>query len=85
MIRWAMAWYYFDSREDGEVILDDVGVEVAGLPAVKLLAAKGLAELALDVLPGASERCLGIDVRDSASNPVLTTELTFQARVLTVP
>jgi hypothetical protein len=52
---------------------------------VKILAAKGLAELALDVLPGVSERCLGIDVRDSASNPVLTTELTFQARVLIVP
>jgi hypothetical protein len=80
-----MAWYFFDSRDDGEVIIDDVGVEVSGLPAVKVLAAKGLAELALDVLPGSSQRCLGIDVRDRDSNPVLTTELTFQARVLVTP
>ena len=77
-----MAWYFFDSRDDGEVVVDDVGLEVAGLEAVKVLAAKGLAELALDVLPGTSERCLGIDVRDNDSQPVLTTELTFQARVL---
>ncbi len=77
-----MAWYFFDSRDDGEVVVDDVGLEVAGLEAVKVLAAKGLAELALDVLPGTSERCLGIDVRGEDSEPVLTTELTFQARVL---
>ena len=78
-----MAWYFFDSRDDGEVVVDDVGIEVATLEAVKVLAAKGLAELAVDMLPGSSERCLGIDVRDRASKPVLTTELTFQARVLT--
>ena len=85
MIDGTMALYFFDSRDDGKVVIDNVGVEVAGLPAVKVLAAKGLAELALDLLPGTSERCLGIDVRDSASNPVLATELTFQARVLVTP
>jgi len=77
-----MDWYYFDTRDDGEVVTDDVGIEVAGLETVKVLAAKGLAELAVDVLPGSSQRCLGIDVRDIHSEPVLTTELTFKARVL---
>jgi hypothetical protein len=77
-----MDWYFFDSRDDGVVVTDDVGLEVADLDTVKVLAAKGLAELALEVLPGATQRCLGIDVRDKQSIPVLTTELTFQARVL---
>ena len=78
-----MAWYYFDSRDDDKVITDDVGLEVADLETVKVLAAKGLAELAVDVLPGSLERCLGIDVRDANSDPVLTTELIFKARLLT--
>ena len=77
-----MAWYYFDSRDGSEVITDDVGLEVADLETVKVLAAKGLAELAVDVLPGSLERCLGIDVRDEDSDPVLTTELTFKARLV---
>ena len=77
-----MNWYYFDSRDDGEVVVDDIGLEVADLETVKNLAAKGLAELALEVLPGSTERCLGIDVRDERSLPVLTTELIFKARVL---
>jgi hypothetical protein len=77
-----MAWYYFDSRDDGEITTDDVGIEVATLETVKIIAAKALAELALDVLPYSCQRCLGIDVRDSRDDPVLTTELTFKARVL---
>jgi hypothetical protein len=77
-----MDWYYFDSRDDGEVVTDDIGIEVADLETVKVIAAKGLAELAVDVLPGSSERRLGIDVRDVHSQPVLTTELTFKTRVL---
>jgi hypothetical protein len=76
-----MNWYYFDTRDDGEVVTDDVGLEVADLETVKEIAAKGLAEIAVDVLPGSSERCLGVDVRDVDSRPVLTTELTFKARV----
>ena len=80
-----MDWYYFDTRDGADVVTDDVGLEVADLETVKVLAAKGLAELAVDVLPGSSERCLGIDVRDHHSEPVLTTELTFKARLLAGP
>ena len=76
-----MDWYYFDSRDDGDVVVDDIGLEVADLETVKSLAAKGLVELAVEVLPGSTERCLGIDVRDERSLPVLTTELVFKARV----
>ncbi|MEO7541712.1 MAG: hypothetical protein ABIS66_07140 [Sphingomicrobium sp.] len=77
-----MAWYYFDTRDDDEMIADDIGVEVADLEAVKVLAARGLVELARDVLPGKMERCLGVDVRDKESAPVLSTELIFKAVIL---
>ena len=76
-----MPWYYFDSRDDDAVIVDEIGLEVADFETVKVLAAKGLVELALDVLPGATERCLGIDVRDEQGGPVLTSELTFQVQL----
>jgi hypothetical protein len=77
-----MPWYFFDTRDDDEIIIDEVGVEVANLEAVKKLAARGLAELALDVLPASTERVLGIDVRDEKSTPVLSAELIFKAKIL---
>ena len=77
-----MPWYFFNTRDDGDVIIDVVGVEVADLEAVKKMAARGLAELALDVLPASTERVLAIDVRDEQSAPVLTAELIFKAKML---
>lgn len=77
-----MPWYFFDTRDDDDIIIDEVGVEVADLEAVKKMAARGLAELALDVLPGSTERVLGIDVRDEQSAPVLSAELIFKAKML---
>lgn len=80
-----MALYYFDSRDEDDVIIDDVGLDLPDLHEVKRNASRALAELALDVLPGVDRRCLGIDVRDERSQPVLVTELTFEARVLVAP
>jgi hypothetical protein len=79
-----MAHYYFDSRDEAQVIVDDVGLDLPDLEQVKRYASKALAEIAMDVLPGVCRRCLGIDVRDALSRPVLMTELTFEARVLAV-
>ena len=61
---------------------DDEGLEFPDLDAVKREAARSLAELALDVLPGALRRVLGIDVRDEQGDPVLTAEMIFEARIL---
>jgi hypothetical protein len=77
-----MAWYFFDTRDDGETIVDDVGLELPSIERAKSVAAKSLAELALDVLPRSTRRCLGVDVTDEQRRPVLTTELTFEARLL---
>jgi len=35
-----ISWYYFDTRDDGAVVTDDVGIELVGLDAVKALTAR---------------------------------------------
>lgn len=74
-----MPHYYFDTRDDGDFICDDVGVELPDIQAATIVAARSLAELALEVLPGSTARCLGVDVRDDQQREVLTTELTYKA------
>lgn len=76
-----MARYYFDTRDDDKFICDDVGVELPDIAAVTKLASESLAELAAEVLPKVSARCLGVDVRDDQQQAVLTTELTYKTRL----
>jgi hypothetical protein len=73
--------YFFDTRDNGTFIEDDVGVEFADLDAVKTQAALSLAELARDVLPGSIRRVLSVEVRDPLQ-PILRDVLTFEAIVL---
>jgi hypothetical protein len=73
--------YFFDTRDNGTFIEDDVGLEFADLDAVKTQAAMSLAELARDVLPGSIKRVLSVEVRN-AVKPVLRDVLTFEATVL---
>jgi hypothetical protein len=49
--------YFFDTRDNGTFVEDDVGIDCADLDTVKRLAALSLAELARDVLPGAFDGC----------------------------
>ena len=77
-----MTLYFFDTRDNGDVLVDDVGLELPNLDAVKVQAARSLAQIALDVLPGSIKRTLGVDVRDAEGQPVMITELIFQARIL---
>lgn len=74
-----MPHYFFDTRDDAEFICDDVGLELPDVQAAGKVAAQSLAELALEVIPGAAARCLGVDVRDDQQREVLTTELTYKA------
>jgi hypothetical protein len=73
--------YFFDTRDNGTFIEDDVGTELADLDAVKALAALSLAELARDVLPDSIKRVLSVEVRD-AFQPILKDVLTFEAIIL---
>jgi hypothetical protein len=73
--------YFFDTRDNGTFIEDDIGTEFADLDAVKTQAALSLAELARDVLPGSIARVLSVEVRDDFQ-PILRDVLTFEAIVL---
>ncbi len=76
-----MERYYFDSRDNGHFLADDTGFEFADLEDVKVQAAKALAELARDVIPGSLKRELSVEVRDERG-PVLTVLMHFEAVVL---
>jgi len=73
--------YFFDTRDNGTFVQDDVGIDFADLDAVKTQAALSLTELARDVLPGSIRRVLAVEVRD-AIRPILRDVLTFEAIVL---
>jgi hypothetical protein len=73
--------YFFDTRDNDHFIRDDVGLEFSDLETVKGEAARSLAELAFDVLPGSSKRELAVEVRD-ALGPVLEAVMTFEAIAL---
>jgi hypothetical protein len=76
-----MTRYFFDTRDNGTFIEDEIGIEFRDLEAVKTQAALSLAELARDVLPGSIKRVLSVEVRDSMQ-PILRDMLTFEATVL---
>jgi hypothetical protein len=76
-----MTLYFFDTRDNDEFIDDDEGLEYPDLEAVKVAAAKALAELARDVIPGSLKRKLSIEVRDELG-PVLVAVMTFEAVIL---
>lgn len=76
-----MPLYFFDTRDNDDLVQDDIGIDFFGLEAVKIEAARALAELARDVLPGSLERKLGVEVRDEFG-PVLRAIMTFEAKIL---
>jgi hypothetical protein len=76
-----MRRYYFDTRDNGTFLEDDIGLEFPNLESVKIEAARSLAELARDVIPGVLQRELAVEVRDELG-PVLEALMTFQAIVL---
>ena len=76
-----MPRYFFDSRDNDVFIEDDEGWELPDIEAVKVQAAKALAELAIDVIPGSLARHLSIEVRDE-QGPVLIATMTFAAIIL---
>ena len=76
-----MPLYFFDTRDGDDFIKDDDGIELLHLAQVKVVAAKSLAELARDVLPGSVRRKLVIEVRDERG-PVMIVSLVFEAVVL---
>jgi hypothetical protein len=59
-----MPHYYFDIRENDEVTVDELGMQLPDLQAAAVESAKSLADLAKDLLPAARCYSLGIEVRN---------------------
>ena len=72
-----MPRYYFDSHDDQDHVADNVGVELADIEAAKLEAARGIADIAKDVLPSTVRRSFSINVRDEQNRILVRTVLLF--------
>jgi hypothetical protein len=73
-----MLLYFFNIRDNDDFIEDEVGLAFADLEAVKIEAARALAEIACDAIPGSVRRQLSVEVRD-AQGPVLLATMAFEA------
>jgi hypothetical protein len=78
-----MAHCYFDTFDGEELILDEEGLEFPDLAAVKVEAARGLADMAKDVIPGHERLELYIAVRDAQARQILRTIMVFEIVILT--
>ena len=77
-----MPRYFFDSQDGiDEVFIDNVGIECADLDEVRIEAARGLADLAKDILPGIVRRELSIHVRDDQNQAVFRTDMVIDISV----
>jgi hypothetical protein len=76
-----MPRFFFATRDDDFVREDHEGLDFPDLEAVKVEAAKALAELARDVIPGSLKRELAVEVRDELG-PILKARLTFEAVIV---
>jgi hypothetical protein len=80
-----MPRYYFDTRDNGSVMADEVGLDLQDVEAARDEAVRGLADLARDVLPDSIRRMLSIEVKDAFKRPLLQTVLVFEVKYLAPP
>jgi hypothetical protein len=74
-----MPHFYFDSRDNGTFIEDDIGLMYPSIETARDEASRTLAEMAREVLPGSMRRELAIEVRDERKLALLRTSLVFEA------
>ena len=59
-----MPRYYFDIRENDEIVVDELGMDFPDLQAAAAEAAQSLTDMAKDFLPGTECYSLAIEVRN---------------------
>ena len=77
-----MARYFFDWRENGTFVEDDVGVDCADLDMVKAEASMALIDAVRDLVSSVARRVMVIEVRDGSSNPILRARLVLEMQVV---
>ncbi|MBR1127973.1 DUF6894 family protein [Bradyrhizobium iriomotense] len=80
-----MPRYYFDLRDEEELALDEEGLELSGLRAAQVEAARSLADMAREAacssVPVNGRHRMAIEVRD-ISGPVMQVKFTFEVETL---
>ena len=77
-----MARYFFDWRDNEDFDVDDEGMDLPDLEAVKVEASRSLLERAHEILPGLDRHSLSIEVRDANSRKLLTITIILEIRIL---
>ncbi|MHC2618963.1 hypothetical protein ACVIW2_000995 [Bradyrhizobium huanghuaihaiense] len=80
-----MARYYFDLRDEDELAPDEEGLELSGLRAAQVEAARSLVDMAREAActsaPVNGTHRMAIEVRD-AGGPVMQVKFTFEVETL---
>jgi hypothetical protein len=72
--------FYFDVREDGNVIRDENGLEFGSLEAAEREAVQCAAEIGRDRLPKGDTREISVEVRDEHGERALTVTVSLNVR-----
>lgn len=74
-----MALYFFDLRDEAEVVIDEEGMELRDMRAVQNETARALSGLAWDAMrsDGVESQQMIVEVRD-AHGPVMEVKLSFE-------
>ena len=81
-----MPHYYFDTQDGDEDFRDELGLDLEDDQAARDEAARGLAEMAKDYLPGSGlQRNMTIWVRDDRGETVLQVSCAFAVKALRGP
>ena len=77
-----MSRYYFNLREDDELIPDDEGVELPTIESARDEAIRGLVDSARDVICNAARAELAVEVLDDGRKPLFIAKLVFEVTLL---
>jgi hypothetical protein len=73
-----MSRYYFNLREDDELIPDDEGVELPTMESAREEAIRGLADCARDAICNAARSEVAVEVLDGERKPLFIAKLVFE-------
>ena len=73
-----MAQYFFDVRNNGTLVVDEVGLDLDDLMAAVREAASALAEMADDMVTGSLRQQLTIEIREALGAAALRVTLALE-------
>ena len=73
-----MSRFYFNLREDDELISDDEGIELPTLESARAAAIRGLADCARDAICNADRAGIAVEVLDGGRKPLFVARLVFE-------